>query len=361
MVSHIAAEDDRVQDGERAVSRPLNPYIVGPPVGHSQAFTGREDLIAQIEALLLSDPGSVVFLYGQRRMGMTSLLLQLSHRLSDRFSPVYFDSMGLIPRDDSNVFRQLVFAIAESLDLLMPDMVNAGENYAPVFVRWMGEISKRLRGRPLVLLFDDCEYLDRMLADERIKADLLQALRATAQYNVAMLFVFHSHIDELSLEWIRFFGKAHVVRLSYLAQEAARRLIAEPAAGMLDYDSEAVNQIIRETGGHPYFLQLVCFVVFNIAIEKGIRRVSVDIVQDALQSSLEAGAAALALMWDGIDHGGRTILIQIALGNSTPTGSYEALDRLLRQEILEESNGVYRFQVPLFQRWVAQQAKTEQV
>ena len=62
---------------------PANPYIIEPPIGGDSGFFGREEIIADVERVLRYPPHTSVILYGQRRSGKTSLLLQLEYRLPD--------------------------------------------------------------------------------------------------------------------------------------------------------------------------------------------------------------------------------------------------------------------------------------
>ena len=60
-------------------STPRNPYLAGPPVTNQAGFFGREDILQDVEATLRDVTHNSVILYGQRRVGKTSLLLQLEH------------------------------------------------------------------------------------------------------------------------------------------------------------------------------------------------------------------------------------------------------------------------------------------
>jgi predicted AAA+ superfamily ATPase len=58
-----------------------NPYIAGRALSGIQGFCGREDILRTIEARLDSNDQGAIVLYGQRRIGKTSILLQLRQRL----------------------------------------------------------------------------------------------------------------------------------------------------------------------------------------------------------------------------------------------------------------------------------------
>ncbi len=54
---------------------PLNPYVAGNPVGDSPAFAGRADVLREVLRILRRPQDNAIVLYGQRRIGKTSILL----------------------------------------------------------------------------------------------------------------------------------------------------------------------------------------------------------------------------------------------------------------------------------------------
>jgi len=73
-----------------------NPYICGMPLNSQQeVFVGRADIMARLERLLMDPYRPPLHLYGQRRMGKTSLLLNLDHYLPSSIISVFFDGQGV--------------------------------------------------------------------------------------------------------------------------------------------------------------------------------------------------------------------------------------------------------------------------
>ena len=70
-----------------------NPYIAGNPVGGQKSFIGRKDVFKDVLRVLKSANENALVLFGQRRIGKTSILQELSHRLPQEgpYCPVYFD------------------------------------------------------------------------------------------------------------------------------------------------------------------------------------------------------------------------------------------------------------------------------
>jgi predicted AAA+ superfamily ATPase len=70
---------------------PRNPYIAGKALGDERGFFGREDIFRLVENALSSPDQNALVLFGQRRIGKTSILLQLRRRLpSPPFRTIYF-------------------------------------------------------------------------------------------------------------------------------------------------------------------------------------------------------------------------------------------------------------------------------
>ena len=72
---------------------PLNPYVAGNPVGDSPAFIGRADVLREVARVLRRSQDNAIVLFGQRRIGKTSILQHLAAQLPDEgpYRPVYFD------------------------------------------------------------------------------------------------------------------------------------------------------------------------------------------------------------------------------------------------------------------------------
>jgi len=69
------------QHAIREMAIPLNPYVAGNPVGDSPAFVGRADVLREVLRILRRPQDNAIVLYGQRRIGKTSILQHLAAQL----------------------------------------------------------------------------------------------------------------------------------------------------------------------------------------------------------------------------------------------------------------------------------------
>src|SRR5438477_4796061 len=98
MIWHLFSHDPMwIGEGDLHMtpSKACNPYVAGRPLGQEHGFFGRQEILRTVESELRSPERSTVVIFGPRRIGKTSLLLQLQRTLpSPSFLPVYFDLIG---------------------------------------------------------------------------------------------------------------------------------------------------------------------------------------------------------------------------------------------------------------------------
>src|ERR1051325_3702984 len=145
-------------------SAPLNPYVVGGALDPSgKAFYGREDIFEFVRSGLNVAQRNPILLYGQRRVGKSSILRQLPRRLPPELVCVYFDLQGKAGMQLDQVLFGLARAISDKLELPKPPREEATEEtftskFLPRVLEALGGESRRL-----VLLFDEFDVVDEKL------------------------------------------------------------------------------------------------------------------------------------------------------------------------------------------------------
>ncbi len=87
---------------------PQNPYIAGMPIRAERDFFGRQEIIDWVGNELRVPGSNMLILHGQRRIGKTSVLLQLDRLLPrDDFLTVFFDLMDIANQPLNNVLVEL--------------------------------------------------------------------------------------------------------------------------------------------------------------------------------------------------------------------------------------------------------------
>lgn len=360
-----------------------NPYIINLPLTLEQEiFVGRVEVAAQIERLLLNHRHPPLLVYGQRRMGKTSLLKNLSRLLPESIIPLYVDLQGPATKSDSysgflyNIARGIVDSAYEYRQLSLPTLTREALQSDPftVFDEWLDEVEKwfGLKDTALLML-DEFETLDKAIMRGRYdEEDVLGMLRHMIQHRPRFrILLAGSHTLEEYQRWSSYLINVEAVHLSYLTRHEAIQLIERPVPEFsLQYEPTARDRILELTRCHPFLIQLLCSELVALKNTQAVanRRIAqVNDVEAAIPEALQTGSFyAGDIRRNQIDDCGRTILTYLAKqgeGGSASLATLQsvcsddlegALHQLLQRELIEVADDGYRFQVELIRRWFAQ-------
>jgi hypothetical protein len=358
-----------------------NPYIIGVPLTAQQdIFVGRSDVSARIEQLLLDRRRPPLLLYGQRRMGKTSLLNNLGRLLPSTIVPLFVDMQGPPAQAANhagflyNIARAMGQAATTSRGLHLPTLPR-DELAADPFTRfdeWLDAVEAAVDTATVLLTLDEFEALDDALASGRLaEAAVLGTLRHLIQHRPRFkLLLAGSHTPDEMQHWASYLINVQVVRMGYLREAETRQLIERPVADYaLRYEPVASERVLALTRGHPYLTQLLCaeIVALKNEQEASVRRCArVADVEAAVAEALHHGSfffadlqrnqvdtAGLAVLRVLAARGEGAVVSQDALTSLCPGTAERTLDLLIRRDLVEATEGGYRFQVELIRRWFA--------
>jgi formylglycine-generating enzyme required for sulfatase activity/tetratricopeptide (TPR) repeat protein len=288
-----------------------NPYIAGSAVKDPKMFFGREDVFDWIKnSLLGSVDQHILVIHGQRRVGKTSVLTQLGNRLGIDYIPVFFDlhlcSPLTIEQFLRGLSRDIVKAINQQLHLNLPSPDK--DYFTNDIYRFENEFLFGLRlyieNRKLLIAIDEFDVLERLVLSpqEEQGTQIVELIQRIISLDW-LTFIFSIGSSGRKLEnmhpaFTALFKTALYRQISFLDLADTRRLIIEPVSGTLEFDDEAIDRIYQVTSGHPYYTQLICFVLFARFQNTGIGRVTADDVDASLKSAVETGTVNLKFIWD---------------------------------------------------------------
>jgi hypothetical protein len=278
----------RAQQRERLLKRRFNPYVAGAPVLDQKLFFGRTRLIDRI---LQTIHNNSLLLYGERRIGKTSIQHQLKKRLEGledpqyNFYPVYIDLQGT-PED--RFFRTLAedifHELAPVLDDLEPSAASEdGSDYTyRDFVRDIHRVLKKLKKKSsksvkLVLLIDEVDELNAY--DPRVN----QKLRSLFMKSFAENLVSVVSGVEIKKQWERegspWYNFFEEIEVQPFRREDAEKLIERPIRGIFKLENGLVERIISVTDCRPYLIQKLCIALVNRAHEENRRTITLADVE----------------------------------------------------------------------------------
>jgi tetratricopeptide (TPR) repeat protein len=365
---------------------PVNPYIAGNPVGDSPAFVGRADVLRDVLRVLRRPQDNAVVLYGQRRIGKTSILQHLAAWLSRRgpFRPVYYDLQDKAAWPLDRVLQELARTVAHALGQPEPNL--RSDPVTAFRQAWLPSVLDGLpEGCSLVLLFDEFDVLAAPSAEQAAAAffPYLRGLLDSDRRRLQFVFVVGRNVDDLDNIALSLFKGIAARRVSLLSRDDTAHLVRlSESNGTLSWTDEAVERVWGLTCGHPFLTQQLCSHVWEQAYDAepdGATAVPED-VDGSIAGAVEASRHALEWLWDGLPPAERVVASALAEAGSGPI-TQDGLEQLLHEsgvrvvirelqnapellqdwDLLEPVDGGYLFRVELLRRWIVEHKPLKRV
>lgn len=355
------------------VSELVNPYHPGQPVENRASFFGRDDTLFWIEQQLMFER-RLLIVHGPALIGKTSLARNLPSTLEAHLPCLHFECKpyhGAVLNEvlvglSAHLQQQLT---ARGVNLDWGSQIDTDPLDRVVWL--LQQAATALNGQRLLLVLDDVHELDSGVTGLTLSSffDVLAGWLAAVPALRLLVTLSSTALGEL-IHPLR--AGAEVHRLGPLSGDAAQQLITRPVQGIVRFDTGVVKRIADITSNHPYYLHLVCQVLFDRCARDGLAtQADVDAVLDELLSSPNPGFQAL---WRASSPPERAAMAAInglkaAHGLVTqqevvnyarrfdPQASQrllsEALNSLVEREILVRMGASsYRFAVTLFRYWI---------
>ena len=312
---------------QRAIAQQFNPYIAGRVVGED-LFYGRSDLLTEVERTLANN---CFLLYGERRIGKTSLQHQLRERLANaddptyRFIPAYIDMQGVAEAD---FFRTIGTAVVEHAASLFRETLalRLNEDREQYTYRDLNRDLRAIidhlkagevRTIKLVLLMDEIDTLNgyNLRTNLNLRGLFMGPLKENLVLVMSGLY--------LKMDWSEEGGGSppfnflsREIQVQPLREGDALKLIMEPVKGFYTYEPKAVDLIIELSELRPFVIQGFCLRAVNRILADGRTRITVADIE-AIKDSVLGEVASI--------RGERA-------GTSLPVSLNEALSRIAEME-----------------------------
>ena len=365
----------------------LNPYVAGNPVGGSKAFVGRADVLRSVLRVLNGAGENALVLFGQRRIGKTSVLRELERLLPNEgvFTPVYFDLQDKAALPLDTVLAQLAQRVVTQLDLDIE--VGNGNGFQDTFQSHfipdvLGSMPEKAS---LVILFDEFDVLD---APDKSQAGaaFFPYLRDLLSLDPRLQFIFviGRRPEDLSSLTLSVFKGIKSERISLLTQKDTAELVKlAHENGSLGIPDQIADHVYTLTGGHPYLAQQLCQEMWEEAhVDDPDEPPTIHIgdVEAAIEPALRRATNAMEWLWDGLSPAQRIVAAALAsVGERAIT--QEALEKLLQEsgvrilvgelqdaprllqewDLIQPDEDGYRFRTELLRRWIAERKPLNRV
>ncbi|NEO45183.1 MAG: ABC transporter substrate-binding protein [Moorea sp. SIO4A3] len=311
-----------------------NSYIIGRPIDDNdqELFVGRRKLFRFIEDNLRNKT-KVIIVYGQRRIGKSSLLNHIPKSVNlDHFAFVPFDLQSYNHKSLGQVLEELATEILDSLELdspeiPLPDPIALDTEPSLFYNQFLPQVYQRLGNQNLALLLDEFETLnspDNNQDNNTIFQHLFPYLKSLVarQDNLYLILCVEQQSKDLP-NLLQIFKDAPSQEIGLLDQQTTEELITKPAAGLLSYQPAAIQAIYNLSAGHPYFTQVLCFAIFSRARELQQWQITPEDVENSVDQALENASAGLAWIRAGLSIPERVVFSAFAEADNPVKNSYK--------------------------------------
>lgn len=367
-----------------------NPYVAGNPV-RGDLFVGREDIMTKLKNKWIErNQLASVVLFGHRRMGKSSILLNLNTCLSSDVSIIvaYFSMHSTSNIKNANgLLYNLSDAIYKSIPATHQQRLGKPEQqrffqgdpqkvFSEFVLEKLGKILEE-HEQKLIVAIDEFEVIEDLIDENKLSKSLLEFWRSLIQTHTYFILIFAGlyTLEEMTKDyWSPFYGSVDKIQVSFLDYDDSKKLITNPTTDFdADYDPETVEEIYELTHGQPYLIQLICsnlvdFVNDRISEgrERRFTRSDLIAVLDTKEFWLN-GDAYFGGVWGQAKKSGpegqTAILKELVHGDLlsheivektglTDTQVKESLDTLIKHDVIAEQNNKYSYNVELMRRWV---------
>jgi hypothetical protein len=337
-----------------------NPFAFGNALAETEdnVFSGRRDVVERVESAILgSQTAPTLLLQGARRMGKTSILLQLPRLLGPDFAPVFVDCQdAAFTESPAAALRYLSRRISQGVQrrrVSVKPITRQELEREPysAFQEWLERLEDKLPENLRVLLCLD-EYERLMRAVELgWGGQFLDTLRHWMQHHrqLTLLFTGARAFEEMGKEWTDRFISARRLRVSFLNREDMELLLTKPIPQFdMEYAAGALEAVITATNGQPFLAQATAYELVELLNEQSRKTAAPADVERAVARALDNGGVYFADVWADAGPNGQALLQAVAQ-DQTPPDFPQARKWLREHDVLNDEG---QFAVPMVRQWV---------
>jgi len=285
-----------------------NPYIVGSVIDEPDKFFGRQSVFDFIKDNLQQNT-PLITLYGQRRIGKSSVLKQIPQQIpqkisEDQFVFIDFDIQVFVGDNRKHPINEILHYLAQRIgeeieSSLIPTAEDIEDDPTIFHEDFLTQIYNILGEKKLVLLLDEFDVLNEANNEGNLEFfRLINKWLSKWPERLFIITVVGRHLKELP-DLLSFLGGSPYREIRFLDRDSAEMLITRPAQGVVTYHPNAIEEILSLSAGHPYFTQVICYELFNLARERDIWTINAEDVKNIIDKAIERGEGGLAWFWDG--------------------------------------------------------------
>jgi chromosomal replication initiation ATPase DnaA len=379
------------------------PYSL-EPITKEDEFVGRNEILNRLESLVTANDGiGSVFIYGQKRVGKTSIVKILKTRLEKKypnFIVVYLEGGEYIHPEPKitieNLGKTLIRRI-KSIDRFAGIDLSTirFEGALSPLSEFLDSVNKIAPEIKILFILDEFDELPIELYKRGPLGDafFLTIRSISGKPPFGFILVGGEKMEYIISCQGDALNKFHSCRIDYFDKEEHwtdfQNLVKKPVQNWLEITDQALSTLFEETAGNPYFTKLICKELSNIMVERKDSYVTPREIEDAVKIALRNVASnAFQHFWeDGIIDTGPRVeeksvmrrKMLLALAESIREGlpmlnkikdkclKWGVFDYLIEHEFREfeqrkiiiVKDDIYGFKVKFFEKWLVEKGVQE--
>lgn len=309
------------------IENKFEPHRNGATVTDDSMFYGRDKEIENIIAQISDENGNILkrrclALYGQTRTGKTSLLYHIRKRLreKDLDSNIIID-IGSIGEEglEGDDITDFLFALLDSLEqelknnhkdlyeLLKQNDIDINPNrlletekvqllFNNIFKNFMRLIESQDKNYNVIIMIDEFTYIYDWIRQGKMTDKFMKFWKSFIQNNdIFAIIIGQDHMMKFvnEKEFTNDFGSTDLRKVSYLAEEEAKKLMYEPimyvnkkGEKINRYKDEALDRLYELTSGSAFLIVNLCAGLVDYLNENHSVYITKATIDDYLKQNL---------------------------------------------------------------------------
>lgn len=362
-----------------------NPFVTGQPV-YGDNFIDRHDILLKVEHFIQSKINYSFLVFGQRRIGKTSLLRHIDKTIAKSNSAIacYFNIQNVVGESVEKIIKEITDQVSADFRIKqVPEVTNAAK-FGEFLVNFAQSTNQTY-----ILLFDE---FDSVLNLENAKSAYIknfydffyESIKIVAEAKISVKFIFALAPSFKSIENVYYtkllsYGKK--VNLNFFQPIRLTELLklSEPNV----YFSEAAEKLMFYlTAGHPLFSQCLAAACFKNAVSTNTKNVDRSEVKPAFHAAIKSYSSNIFWIWESLLYAHKIVLFSILhlRKEKQLTDFYSifkqinsfkwsitekelslTLEQLYKYHYLKQIMGKYYFKSKFFMVWIQKFVEKEKI
>lgn len=276
------------------------PYTLNP-IKREDRLYGRATTLAKLQLAAMA--GTSTFVWGQKRIGKTSLLQVLANKLAMRNDTAcILLRMGeLASLHEGQLAHRIATRIADRIDpeIQVPAEGEFGAGVG-LLVPFTESIAAKNSDKKLVVIIDEFDDLDPSFYTGERGRQFMKGLRSASEVGLTFFFIGSERMDAIYRRHQADLNKWTNVRLDRIDNRRdCQSLIEDPVKGVIEFDSQAIDFVIDYTSGNPFYIHNFCYQIFERCLQEHRTFVDTNDTYAVRQQLLRSlGATNFAHFWE---------------------------------------------------------------